>query len=752
MVSLHRSAVATAAATFFLLIAGGMVTSTDSGLAVPDWPLSYGTWFPPMVGGIFYEHGHRMVAATVGLMILVLAVWLQRAEPRAWVRQLGYTALGAVVVQGLLGGLTVLLLLPPQISIAHACLGQATFCVVVCLAVATSRGWGAGRTEQYPDKLRAAGTALAVLAVGQLVLGALIRHTGRGLWLHIGGAALLAALAAGWVAVVARRRHDWPALWRHAARLGALVLAQVALGLSVWQLGRWPLLRTAHVATGALVLAQTVLIAWQLRRGSATSRPARSWRVSLGPLIELTKPRLSSLVLTTTAAGYWLADPSWRSPGRFIAALAGTALVAGGANALNEWWERDQDALMHRTRSRPLPSGRVQPRAACWFGLVLVAVGVVALAAWAHPLAAGLAAASAASYVLIYTPLKSRTALCTLVGAVPGALPPVIGWAAARGALGLEAWALFLLLFVWQLPHFLAIAVLYRDDYARGGMRMLPVTEPDGAMTARQTVLYGLVLVPLSLFPSMIGLAGPAYFLGALALSTAFLAAALRAAVAPSTPNARWLFRSSIAYLPLVLLLLVGDRAAAMAMQSAAARPASPSAVALPVFGVLPDFTLTDHEGRSVSRQGLQGRVWIADFVFTRCAGQCPMMHQRMQALDRGFEQERGLMLLSFSADPGYDTPETLAAFARRAGLGGPRWRFVTGSPAAITTLALKGFRLSMAEGGPPEEPVTHSTRLVLVDHRGRIRGYYDAESAEAMRRLEVDVRAALQEGARDGA
>lgn len=272
--------------------------------------------------------------------------------------------------------------------------------------------------------------------------------------------------------------------------------------------------------------------------------------------LELTKPRLSSLVLVTTGAGCWLAMRRPDELVRLAPTVIGTALVAGGANALNQWMERIPDALMHRTQRRPLPSGRLAPTNAFRFGIGLSLAGVLVLAGWVNLLSALLAALSWASYVLIYTPLKRRTPLCTLIGAIPGALPPMIGWAGARGTLGPEAWALFGILFVWQLPHFLALAVVYREDYARAHFQMLPVTESEGLATAHQTILYGLVLVPLSLLPASLGLAGPSYGYAALLLSLAFFALAVRAACARSAQSAHRLFRASILYLPALLGLL----------------------------------------------------------------------------------------------------------------------------------------------------------------------------------------------------
>jgi len=767
--TLHRYAIATAVATFVLLIAGGLVTSTDSGLAVPDWPLSYGTWFPPMVGGIVYEHGHRMIAAFVGLMILILAAWLWETEPRRWVRRVGYAAFGAVVVQGLLGGLTVLLLLPPQISIAHACLGQAVFCLMACLAYATSARWRpvpSGAPAPSSRRLRAVGLGVASLCIAQLVLGAVIRHTapptnaiGGGVLLHLSAGLLLAGTAA-WLGRLAwRARRAQPIIWSHAARFLILLAAQLTLGFSVFLHRGHAALRTGHLAVGALVLAQAVVLAWEsLRR----ARPAKasSGRRAWTAYLELTKPRLTLLVLVTTAAGFWL---GMAPPVRWLllaAALIGTALVAGGANALNEWMERGPDALMRRTQHRPIPSGRIAPEAARRFGWLLIIAGALLLAVAVNVLAAMLAILSAASYLLLYTPLKRRTALCTLAGAIPGALPPVIGWAAARNSLDIGAWALFWLLFVWQLPHFLALATLYRDDYVRAGLRVLPATEPDGMMTARQIVLYGAALVPVSLFPSVIGMGGSWYFAGALLVSLAFLVMAIRTALLPSPATARWLFRSSLLYLPLLLGLLVCDRgpsfaSASSAVLSSVSRPFPSSRAITAGFakqGRLPDFALTDHHGRPFTHETLAGRVWIAGFIFTRCAGQCPLMHQAMQRLQERLEAHPEVQLVSFSVDPEHDTVERLAAFARDLGATdgrrrsrGARWRFVTGPRAALHALAREGFKLGVGEDGSIAEPITHSVRLILVDQAGRLRGYYDATDSEAMRRLEQEARQLLE-------
>ena len=452
--------------------------------------------------------------------------------------------------------------------------------------------------------------------------------------------------------------------------------------------------------------------------------------------VELAKPRLSSLVLATTAAGYWLGSSEIGQPGRLLAAMLGTALAAAGANALNEWMEHSYDALMLRTRQRPIPSGRIAQAQACAFGWALALSGLLLLALAVNGLSALLALASLASYVFIYTPLKRKTALCTLAGAIPGAIPPMIGWAAARGSLGIEAWGLFWLLFIWQLPHFLAIALLYREDYAKAGFKMLPVTE-GGSMTARQTVLYGLALVPLSLFPSIIGLTGRFYFYAALLLSVFFLAAAIHASLTRATQSIRRLFLSSIVYLPLLLVVLVCDKA-----PYGLNRFLGPQAIAetLPDYGPVPDFSLTSQQGKPFSRHSLAGSVWIVDFIFTRCSGQCPLMTQTMAGLSQKLAALPDIRFASISVDPEYDTPKQLQDYARTMHADSARWVFATGSQEAVYRLSREGFHLGVGEEQPAGMP-THSIRFGLIDRHSRLRGLYPADDAEAMQRLLRDAR-----------
>jgi protoheme IX farnesyltransferase len=270
----------------------------------------------------------------------------------------------------------------------------------------------------------------------------------------------------------------------------------------------------------------------------------------------LTKPRITVMVVLTALFGFYLASPGPVDTTLLLNLVLGTALSCAGAGVLNMAMEVRADGAMHRTRNRPLPAGRVATGTAISYGGVLATAGVALLAVKVNALTAALSAATLVLYLLVYTPLKAKTSLCTIIGAIPGALPPMMGWAAARGSVDAGAWALFGVLFFWQLPHFLAIAWMYREDYARAGYPMLPVVDPEGASTARQVVLQTLALVVISLAPVGLGLAGGTYLAGAAALGVAFLAFGLAFARARSRDSARRLFVASIAYLPGLLGLL----------------------------------------------------------------------------------------------------------------------------------------------------------------------------------------------------
>lgn len=283
-------------------------------------------------------------------------------------------------------------------------------------------------------------------------------------------------------------------------------------------------------------------------------------RRSLRDFVELTKPRVVSMVLVTTLVGFYLGSSGTPDWWLLAATLIGTGLAAGGTLALNQYIERDQDGQMHRTRRRPLPSGRLQPLVALRFGAALTAIGLVILTVLAHPLSGLVTAATVVTYLGCYTPMKRRTPLCGVVGAVPGALPPVTGWVAATGSLDAGAWVLFSILFLWQLPHSLAIAQLYAADYARAGFRLLPIVDRDGHSTERQIVINCVALCAVGLTPTLLGLAGVLYFAVALLLGLAFLAFGVASAVRPSPAAARRVMVASLIYLPLLLACMAWDK------------------------------------------------------------------------------------------------------------------------------------------------------------------------------------------------
>lgn len=601
---LHRFAVLVAAATFVLIFIGGLVTSTDSGLAVPDWPTTYGHFmfsFPlsQMVGGIFYEHGHRMVASIVGMLMVILAGWLWLKEPRRWVRRLGGLALLAVILQGVLGGLTVLFLLPTPISVGHGTLAQIFFCLTVCLAVFTSPGWqkqGSLPADAPRPPLQTATLITVAVVFLQLIIGAIMRHSKAGLaipdfplafgriippfdsfgvaihFAHRAGALAVTVLIV-WTAVrIFKYYRDEPLLLRPAMLLAGALVAQLTLGaFTIWT-KKAALIATAHVAVGALILGTSVVLALWARKGAARqygekqkspAMPENSlWRQKIQDYLSLAKPRVTLMVLITMAFGFYLGARGAVDAVLLFSALAGTALVAGGTSALNQYLERELDAKMLRTKNRPLPAGRIPPVNALAFGVIIAIAGILLLAWRVNTLTALLAALTLTSYVFLYTPLKQKSHLSTLVGAVPGALPPMGGWTAARGEIGIEAWVLFAILFLWQLPHFLAIAWMYREDYARGGFPMLPVIDPEGRSTGRQILSNCLALLPVSLLPSLLGISGSTYFFGALISGLIFFGCGVAVHFQRNNLSARRLMRASLIYLPFLFLLMALDKSA----------------------------------------------------------------------------------------------------------------------------------------------------------------------------------------------
>lgn len=563
----HRLALVLAGCTLALIFVGGLVTSTHSGLSVPDWPLSYGRLMPPMVGGILFEHGHRMVASFVGLLTIV-TVFVFRGEPRRWVRRATWGALGLVIAQGVLGGLTVLLKLPKPISIAHGAMAQTFFCLTVALAVWTSPAWhrGSGSSDS-PSRIPLPHIALLLFIslYIQLVLGAVVRHTGHAIGVHVVNAGLL-LFWVGWIFHrLAGDSATDPALWRIALGLGTVYFLQASLGVvtllsltvSEWSLHPaaavfWT---TAHVMVGAALLGLSVtflLLSWRRFPGTLSVGRVKDY-------VALTKPGISLMAAVTALAGFLMGSAGTVDRTRLAHTAIGTLLVSAGACALNMLFERDVDARMRRTQSRPLPAQRLLPGEALFVGVVLLVVGIVYLMGCVNGLTAMVAGFTASVYLYVYTPLKKISALNTLFGAVAGALPPVMGWTAAAGRFEPGAWVLFGILFFWQFPHFFSLAWIYREDYARAGLSMLPVVEGDGKGTSQRIVGFTVALLGASFLPLLSSSVGITYGFAAGILGIGFLILGVLFAMDRSALRARRLFLASVLYLPVLLAVLVWD-------------------------------------------------------------------------------------------------------------------------------------------------------------------------------------------------
>ncbi len=578
----YRFAVATAVATYLLILIGGLVHGTGSSLACPDWPTCYGTLMPKMEGGVLVEHSHRIAAGTVLVLTLVLAGLLARSREPALrpLRPFGWLAVALVIAQALLGGITVLLRLPTPISTAHTATSLLFFLTVLYIAVRARPAAVAPAVAPAAAPPVVARFAL-VAAVGvyfQMVLGGLVRHSGaalactdvplcRGsLWPDAHPTVLIQALhRLNAVAVAALVIASAVVTLSRAARPSLRVLAGVApilVGVQIWlglrSVTTFLNLATVEshlaVATALLgVLALTVLAA---RPAAQPSFPRPSW---FRDLVELAKPRITGMVVITFVGALCLA-PGRIARWRAIMTLIGTALLVAASNTLNMYLERDVDPLMERTRDRPLPRASLSPETALAFGVSLACVAVPLVFLGSNLLTGILGLFALGSYVAIYTPLKRHSAIALFVGAVPGALPPLMGWTAVTGRLDAGGLALFAILFLWQIPHFLAIAIYRAADYARAGFKVLPLTI--SARATRVTIVtFSAALVLATVLLEPLRVAGLPYLVCAALLGAVFMGwavAGFRRAAAGAW--ARSLFFYSIVYLTLLFVALVIDR------------------------------------------------------------------------------------------------------------------------------------------------------------------------------------------------
>ncbi len=397
--------------------------------------------------------------------------------------------------------------------------------------------------------------------------------------------------------------------------------------------------------------------------------------------------------------------------------------------------------------------------------------GVTYLAFVCNALSAALAAITIIIYIFAYTPLKLVSTFNTALGAVPGALPPMIGWAAARGTLNAGAWMLFAILFFWQLPHFFAIAWMYRDDYARAGFQMISSDDRSGERSASQSVFFCMVLFVVAGLPAFLGIATVFYLLAELILGGLFLAAAMRFLKTKRPSDARRLFLASIIYLPLTRF------EQSMNTTAASIETASPKAsslwkatlIAIPIvtlglllwlrqfevnalrqraissYGNVPEFELVNQDGKNFGLRDLRRKIWIADFIYTTCPGPCPMISNRMSELQEPLKKT-DVHLVSFTVDPTKDTPQMLHTYAEKLGAEPGRWDFLTGPQSTIYNLSRNGFKLAVSDGSDEKGIPVHSTRMILVDRHGAIRGYYDAAEADAVTKLVADTTHLLRE------
>jgi heme o synthase len=583
--------VVTAAVTYALVVLGGVVRVSGSGLGCPDWPLCHGRLLPPLNLHAIIEYSHRTTASlTSALVVLTAVVALTAWRERRDIVIPATVALGLLVVQVVLGAITVRLELPPMIVLAHLATAMALLgavCVTAVAAVMPAPNGAVDRLAMRRTFLAAGGTYLLIIS-GSLVVGSGASGAcdawplcGGGFsfafdglpaiqLLHRGIAAVIGLLiVVSLVSVLARHRRQ-PAVRATVALTFAALAFQVAVGAAIVTLHLPAALRGLHLALASAVWAGTVVLAVIASRLPSAGEPVgylgdarplrRPARDVVLDYVSLAKPRIIPLLLITALGGMMMAERGWPSTGLVVLTLLGGTLAAAGAGAINCWIDRDIDGEMLRTRRRPLPDGRIAPRHALLFGIVLGLMAFVLLAFWVNVLAATLAISGLLFYVFVYTLWLKRSSVQNIViGGAAGAIPPVVGWAAVTHRVDLTAVYLFAVIFLWTPPHFWALALRLRGDYARAKVPMLPVVRGEAA-ARRQIVGYTVVLVAVTLAVVLTGVLGPIYLAGAALLGAGFIALALVNLLARRQRWSRVLFDYSIAYLGLLFAVMVADR------------------------------------------------------------------------------------------------------------------------------------------------------------------------------------------------
>src|SRR5438067_8543632 len=583
--------VATALVTYALVVLGGVVRVSGSGLGCPDWPLCHGRLLPPLDLHAIIEYSHRTTASLTSVLVVLTAAvaWLAWRKRRDLVIP-ATVALGLLMVQVVLGAITVRLELPPMIVLAPLAPAMALLgavCVTAVSALTPQLAGGVDRVAMRRTLVAAGGTYLLIIS-GSLVVGSGASGScdawplcGGGFsfgfdglpaiqLLHRGVAAVIGLLIVySLVSVLARHRRQ-PAVRATVALTLAALAFQVAVGAAVVTLRLPAALRGLHLALAGAVWAGTVILAVIVQRLSP--HPALPWRgtdidVVRRPArdvvldyVSLAKPRIIALLLITALGGMMMAERGWPSTGLVVLTLLGGALAAAGAGAINCWIDRDIDGEMLRTRRRPIPDGRIAPEHALAFGIALGAVAFLILAFGVNVLAATLALSALLFYVLVYTAwLKRSTAQNIVIGGAAGAMPPLVGWAAVTHSLDLTALYLFAIVFFWTPPHFWALALWLKGDYARARIPMLPVVVPERE-ARRLILLYTLVLVALSMMLFATRALGYLYLAGAVVLGAGFVAFALANLIDRRRRFARPLFDYSLAYLAVLFGVMVADR------------------------------------------------------------------------------------------------------------------------------------------------------------------------------------------------